>query len=185
MSAKIFKIGDKVSGISDTISGMVIEVSKNRIVIQSEDGFTYNCEAKDIVKQGNLHELLKNEDHDEFLKDNLQDNKKAIPKKYSKKRTLPPMEVDLHINQLVNNSTGMSNFDMLDLQISTAKRKLEFAIDNKIQKIVFIHGVGAGVLKSELHFLFKKYAVKSYEASFQKYGQGATEVYIIQNSSRS
>jgi len=182
MSEKIFKIGDKVSVISDTTSGIVTKVGQNVIVIQSEDGFTYNCEIDDIVKRGDLHDLINNENHDEFLKENFRDKKKSIRKKYSKKNKVPPMEVDLHINKLVNNSTGMSNYDILDLQISIAKRKLEFAINNKIQKIVFIHGVGEGVLKNELHFLFKKYAVKSYEASFQKYGQGATEVYIYQNS---
>ena len=75
----------------------------------------------------------------------------------------------------------MDNFDMLNLQLETAKRKLEFAIQKRISKIVFIHGVGAGVLKTELHYLFNKYPVKYYDASYQKYGLGATEVYIFQN----
>lgn len=185
MSKKNIKIGDKVSVISDTISGIVMKIGQNEVVIQSEDGFTYNCEIKDIVKRGDLHDLINNENHDEFLRENFTDKKKTVLKKFSKKNKVPPMEVDLHINQLVNNCVGMSNFDMLDLQMSTAKRKLEFAINNKIQKVVFIHGVGAGVLKNELHFLFKKYAVKSYEASPQNYGEGATEVYIYQNSKTS
>ena len=59
---------------------------------------------------------------------------------------------------------------------------IEFAIKKRIPKIVFIHGVGEGVLKSELHFLFNNYPVKYYDASYQKYGLGATEVYIYQNS---
>ena len=48
--------------------------------------------------------------------------------------------------------------------------------------MVFIHGKGEGVLKLELEFLFKNYNVKWYEASFKKYGLGATEVYIYQNA---
>ena len=48
--------------------------------------------------------------------------------------------------------------------------------------IVFIHGVGEGVLKEELGYLFRKYDnVKFYDADYQKYGLGATEVYIFQN----
>jgi dsDNA-specific endonuclease/ATPase MutS2 len=70
---------------------------------------------------------------------------------------------------------------MLNLQIDTAKRKLEYAIQKRISKVVFIHGVGEGVLKSELQFLLQKYPVKYYDASYQKYGLGATEVYIFQN----
>jgi DNA-nicking Smr family endonuclease len=76
----------------------------------------------------------------------------------------------------------MSNYDMLNLQLDTARHKLEFAIQKRIQKVVFIHGVGEGVLKSELDYLFGRYDnVKYYAADYQKYGQGATEVYIYQN----
>jgi hypothetical protein len=41
--------------------------------------------------------------------------------------------------------------------------------------------MGAGVLKTELEYLFKKYNVYWNDASFQKYGLGATEVKIYQN----
>ena len=92
------------------------------------------------------------------------------------------MEVDLHINQLVRSTKGMSKHDMLTLQLDTAKRRLEFAINKRIQKVVFIHGVGEGVLKTELEYLFGRYNnVKFYDANYQKYGLGATEVYIYQN----
>ena len=92
------------------------------------------------------------------------------------------MVVDLHIHQLVNSQQGLDNYDMLTIQLDTAKRQLDFAIQKRIQRIVFIHGIGEGVLKIELEFLFKRYEnVKYYEADFQKYGRGATEVYIYQN----
>jgi dsDNA-specific endonuclease/ATPase MutS2 len=77
----------------------------------------------------------------------------------------------------------MDNFEILTLQVETAKRQLEFAISKRIQKIVFIHGVGEGVLRSELEYLFNRYEnLKFYDADYQKYGRGATEVYIFQNS---
>ena len=72
---------------------------------------------------------------------------------------------------------------MLNLQLDTAKRQLEFAMIKRIQKVVFIHGVGEGVLKEELKYLFNRYEnIKHYDAEYQKYGLGATEVYIFQNS---
>ena len=59
-----------------------------------------------------------------------------------------------------------------------------FAIRNRIQKVVFIHGVGEGVLKLELESLVRRYDnLKYYDADFQKYGRGASEVYIFQNAS--
>ena len=88
----------------------------------------------------------------------------------------------MHIHHLTNSTKGMSNHEMLTLQLDTAKRQLEFAIRKRMQKVVFIHGVGEGVLKLELEYLFGRYNnVKYYEANYQKYGLGATEVYIYQN----
>ena len=77
----------------------------------------------------------------------------------------------------------MSNFDKLNLQLDTARRQLEFAIKKRIQKVVFIHGIGEGVLKMELETLFSRYDnIKYYDADYKKYGLGATEVYIYQNA---
>ena len=88
----------------------------------------------------------------------------------------------MHIEKLVPSIKGMSNFDILNTQMETAKGQLNFAIRNRMQKLVFIHGVGEGVLKSELEFLLGRYEqIHFQEASFQKYGFGATEVYIKQN----
>jgi len=99
-----------------------------------------------------------------------------------KERFAPKMEVDLHIHQLTASTKGMTNFEMLNLQLDTAKRQLEFAMKKRIQKVVFIHGVGEGVLKEELKYLFNRYDnIKHYDAEYQKYGLGATEVYIFQN----
>ena len=99
-----------------------------------------------------------------------------------KDRNAPKMEVDLHIHQLTKSSKGMSNHEMLTLQLDAAKGQLEFAIRKRIQKVVFIHGVGEGILKEELYYLFRRYEnLKYYDADYQKYGAGATEVYIYQN----
>ena len=92
------------------------------------------------------------------------------------------MEVDLHIHQLVKSYKKFSKHEILTLQLDTAKRQLQFAMRKRIQKVVFIHGVGEGVLKLELEYLFKQYDnIKFYDANYQKYGLGATEVYIYQS----
>ena len=92
------------------------------------------------------------------------------------------LEVDLHIEKLVKSFKHMNNFDILNIQVDTARSQLEFAIKNRIPKIVFIHGMGEGVLKSELDYLFGRYPEISFQdANYRKYGLGATEVYIKQN----
>jgi dsDNA-specific endonuclease/ATPase MutS2 len=126
----------------------------------------------------------------DFIPDNVSEvlSEKAV-EKYKKtkrvkpkERNLPPMVVDLHIHQLIPKSKGMNNYDMLTIQTDTAKRQLEFAIKKRIQRIVFIHGIGEGVLKAELEYLFRQYGNLQFnDADYQKYGRGATEVYIFQN----
>ncbi|NOR29271.1 MAG: DNA mismatch repair protein MutS [Lutibacter sp.] len=183
-----FKIGDNVAVLDDIIKGKVIKVFTNKIVIETEDGFPFDFLPKELVViKESQRELSKFSDisNESLLeKINHTSSKKNIPKfktaNLNDKR--PPMEVDLHIHHLTKSTRGMDNYDMLNLQINEAKFKLEFAIKNKISKVVFIHGVGQGVLKTELAYLFNNYHVKWYEASFQKYGLGATEVYIYKNA---
>src|SRR5690606_22521849 len=95
------------------------------------------------------------------------------------------LEVDLHIEKLVKSFKHLSNFDILNIQMDTARGQLEFAIKNRIPKMVFIHGMGEGVLKSELEFLLGRYSEISFQdANYRKYGLGATEVYLKQNPDR-
>lgn len=93
------------------------------------------------------------------------------------------MEVDLHIHKLIKNHKGLSNFDMLNIQLDTAKRQFDFAISKRISRIVFIHGIGAGVLKAELQYFFQKYDnIQVRDADYKKYGVGAMEIYITQKA---
>lgn len=89
------------------------------------------------------------------------------------------IEVDLHLHELVDSTTGMSNADMLGVQMDTFRKALEENKKNKGQKIVFIHGVGNGTLKTDLRKeLERKYKYNYQDASFREYGFGATLVII-------
>ncbi len=177
-----FQIGDKVALLNDNLEGIISQINEQEIIIVTTDGFDYTCTTDEIVKTGNLHSLLNRTDDTEFLMEkSIEKRKNNVQKKSSRKNRIPPMEVDLHIHQLTNSTKGLSNYDMLNMQLETATHKLDFAMKNRIQRIVFIHGIGEGVLKTELEYLFKKYPVDFYEGDVLKYGQGATEVYFYQN----
>lgn len=179
-----FQEGDKVAVLDDAINGIVKNVSSNEIQIETTDGFLMLFNSNELVKiKEEQSEISKKVLVPEHLGYKVDSSKKRQGIKFkSKKEGVPPMEVDLHLEKLVKNSRGMDNYDKLSLQIDTATHKLEFAIRNRIPRIVFIHGVGEGVLKQELNFLFNRYNVSVSEASYQKYGMGATEVYILQNA---
>jgi len=99
------------------------------------------------------------------------------------KAPAPPsdlVEVDLHVHQLIDDVRGLANADMLKLQMDTFRKELDNAIATGVKRIVFIHGVGDGVLKNELRReLGRKYSKFPYQdASFREYGFGATMVII-------
>ena len=180
-----FKINDVVAVLDDDLSGTITNIEGSEITVATSTGFDLVFDSRELVKiKENLmgaHALFSNTSLDSVLSDKESKKRQNPSKVSSKDRNQPTMEVDLHINQLVKNPRGMQNHEMLNLQLETAKRRLEFAIQKRIQRIVFIHGVGEGVLKSELQRLLNKYPVKHYDASFKKYGLGATEVYVFQN----
>ena len=180
--SSIFKEGDRVSVIDDTITGVVVEVKDSSITIKTDDGFPMKFKPSELIKFNKEQKKLSKfiDVQLENLIEKEEPGTKGHQKKRKKNKNEQAMEVDLHIHQLIDSDRNMTNYDMLNLQIETAKNRLEFAIKKKIQRVVFIHGVGEGVLKAELENLLARYNVSVYPASFQKYGFGATEVYIYQ-----
>ncbi len=180
----VFQIGDLVEGIDDTVKGRVSFISDTEITIESDEGFLLKFNASELIKVPKERIIRVTQQEAAQIK-----SEKELPRKRKrqsqkpKERNAPKMEVDLHINQLVKSTKNLNSHEMLNLQLETAKRQLEFAIRKRIQKVVFIHGVGEGVLKEELYYLFRNYEnVKYYDADYQNYGLGATEVYILQNN---
>ena len=105
---------------------------------------------------------------------------KQLSQKYKAKAKPELVEIDLHIQNLLDNYTGMSNTEMLLYQMDVFHKEMKKAIENKVHKIVFIHGVGNGTLKHEIRKSltqdYPKYRFQ--DASFAEYGFGATLVYL-------
>ncbi|AVR46736.1 DNA mismatch repair protein MutS [Christiangramia fulva] len=176
--------GDRVELLDDELCGVVEQVDEDEVLIKTSEGFLMKFPVSQVVKiEDDLENFKDGAEIEEILKEKQIKKKPSSSRIKPKERNAPPMEVDLHIHQLVKSSKGMSNHEILSLQLDTARHKLEFAMRKRIQKIVFIHGVGEGVLKMELEYLFGRYSnVKFYDADYQKYGLGATEIYIYQNA---
>ncbi|MCF6132008.1 Smr/MutS family protein [Flavobacterium wongokense] len=174
--------GDKVSVLDDAIDGIVVDVKGSDVTIETTDGFNLTFKINELIR------IESNPMNFSFNKNQVISEKEVVKPNYSNKapkskKEIPVPEFDLHIEKLVKNHKSMNNYDILTKQIDTAKYHIEFAIKNRIPKIVFIHGVGEGVLKSDLDFLLGRYDnVVFQDANYQKYGQGATEVYFKQNA---
>jgi hypothetical protein len=90
------------------------------------------------------------------------------------------VEIDLHIDALLDDIRGMSNGEILNYQLDQFRSVLNQYKGKREQRIVFIHGKGDGVLRRALlDELKRKYPdYRHQDASFQEYGFGATMVTI-------
>lgn len=90
----------------------------------------------------------------------------------------PSKEVDLHIEKLRDDHQFLTNSEILDIQLEHFRKSLDAAIVHKLGSIVFIHGVGNGTLRHEIHKTISKHPqIKTFmDARKEKFGYGATEV---------
>lgn len=164
-------------------------ISSNTIKIKSSkfyhdggfvdnDYFNEKAVIFQVIKdelQSKIEELSEKDFHKVIEKK----EQKELPKQ-SKRRVNEIIEIDLHIDEVVDSIAGLSNGDMLEAQIHRFRSVMEEYATSKGQRIVFIHGVGNGRLKAEVRkVLDREYRKCNYQdASFKEYGYGATMVTI-------
>lgn len=187
-----FNIGDEVSFLNEPGGGKITAFrGKATAVILMDDGLEIPYSLEQLVPKSTQHEKPKDEpkkiEHAEFINELkkipvakiISEKEKQQPKKISKARIELEEEVDLHIENLLPSHRGMSNAEIIQVQLNHFTKALDNALRSNCYKIVFIHGVGKGRLKEEIHAILKTYSGITFRsASYEKYGWGATEVLI-------
>ena len=193
-----FQIGDVVKYLNEKGGGKVIRLlTDGRIEIEDDLGFNFIVSKGDIVaehhssidskqiaekldkfktnlKPDSRHESRSGLDYHTLIRDYLQESRKYWT---SKNRDF--VEVDLHIEELAKKPGKLSDGEKLHFQLNHARECLDTAMDLKIPHMVFIHGVGAGILRHELRNWLKTLTYVSFEnADYKRYGIGATQVRI-------
>lgn len=142
----------------------------------NDDALVYYISRKDVPER---EMLITSEDIQQSIREKDTPSRRPRIQKIAKKKE-DILEIDLHINQLLDTTAGMSNQEMLDYQMNKFHEIMKENMKNKNKKIVFIHGKGDGVLKNEIIKAIKSKYKQSYfqDASFQEYGYGATMVII-------
>jgi hypothetical protein len=163
------------------------EITVNSVKFFKEKSFTDNEFFDDDAM---IFELVNHPLKAEIDKLTEQDFKSIVDEKDRENRpvasqqvvvkTPDVLEVDLHIEELIDSTAGLSNREILEIQMDKFHSEMKQAIEKGIKRVVFIHGVGNGVLKQEIaRKLQSTYARYPYQdASFQEYGFGATMVIL-------
>lgn len=96
----------------------------------------------------------------------------------------PPRVIDLHMEKIIDAQSRslMTDSDILREQNNAFKKALDLAIATNMDSIIFIHGIGSGVLKQNIEDFVKAndYPIElhSKPASENEYGLGAIEILI-------
>jgi len=88
--------------------------------------------------------------------------------------------VDLHIEKITDDWKGLSNFEIITIQLKEFEKWYDLAVAHHQPSLIVIHDVGKGRLKEEIHDVLKtkrevKYFVNQYDGRF---GYGATEIFF-------
>jgi hypothetical protein len=139
--------------------------SKQQVPLLNKEGFLFRLDEEILIF--NPEEI-----RDKMFEPNTP--KTSLEKNIQK----PPLEIDLHIEKLVNNHSSLSPSEIMNIQIKTFEKNLENALATGMEEIIFIHGAGNGVLKNQIHkYLSANKEIKFFkDARKEKFGYGATEV---------
>ena len=186
-----FNLGDLVSVINDTIKGTIIRIQPNKCVIEDTYGFERIYSKTNLVVTKPIGDYLL--DHPKALELIYQkiesvtkqkiEKDQAIAKSSNKQFIQFNYEIDLHIEDLLDDHIGLSNFEIMQIQMQSCRMFIEKAIRLKAKKAVLIHGKGEGVLRHEIYTYLdrlennKHIRIQFHEADYSTYGMGgATEV---------
>jgi len=160
------QIGDKILVIDDDLQGIITKIEGQNITFESNEGFLYVYPSNKIVMTNPFVEglFLQGKPHKKILK-----NKTVSKKNIGKK---PPV-FDLHIEKIQAKHQHLSSGQKLQIQLNEARSIIRKMQHQNRKTFVFVHGIGKGVLKTELQKMLKKQKIQFEEASFQDFGHGA------------
>lgn len=172
-------------GITTPKSAIDTQIKLNPVNLCKSGSYKHSkwFDGISLLRPLDKENILKAEIDEKQLQQAIQDKKVAEAEetpRQPKQLVGNILEVDLHINQLLETTAGMENKDILDYQMDVFHKTLEEYKLRKGQKIVFIHGKGDGVLRQrilwDLQTKYKRFHHQ--DASFKQYGYGATMVTI-------
>ena len=173
------KPGDHVSFLDETGTATILKISGNTATVLTSDGFEIEYPIDRLVLRPPTlaHEVMKTpiSPKDAVVR--------TTGSKANQKSDV--VEVDLHLHEIAENYGGFTRHDMVTYQLNYAKNQFFKARKAGVKKIIFIHGVGEGVLRQELRKMLSSFeGVTIYDADYSKYGYGATALEIWKNDSR-
>lgn len=176
----IFKIGDKVKIVDEQSEGEIVRIENNRIWVATCSGFDFPYMTHQIIKISEGGEKIYSpkeyQQSSEIRYTSSHAKRWNFPKIHLHTKSVP--EIDLHIEELTNIS--LEAHEHLLYQLGFFKQVMNQAKSQKVRRLIIIHGVGSGVLRSKLQKILRECypEAESFYADYSKYGYGAMEIII-------
>ncbi len=201
MGLKALQVGAKVRFLDEVGQGVVTQViSETSVMVEDENGFEYPYESgrllmiADAKEEKMAYERVVPSVLEIVQQDVSPEHKKRLEKDFKTKykeandraSDRSDMEIDLHMHAIVDSQMGLDPTTMLELQLSHFERMLQIGIRQRMKKLVFIHGIGQGVLRHQIWSRVDSYYpdCSCRSADPREYGSGATEVWIGERAFR-
>ena len=169
----VFKVGQKVRLIDEDGEGEIIRLMGDVAIVLMEHGFEETISTELLVPAFQISI------NDQSIVKKVSTEKKKTSKP-SKAKDKSKLEVDLHAGLLIGNTAGLSNHEIVLLQLAEAKNAIDKARMQKINKVILIHGKGSGKLRSEIHKMLSHLDnLEYYDAEYRLYSHGATEIRLF------
>lgn len=178
----IFKVGDKVKIVDEQSEGEIVRIEKDRIWVATGCGFDFPYMAHQIIKISKSGEKVYSpkeyKGSDEVRYTSSKSREWSFPKIHLHTKSVP--EIDLHIEELTN--IPLESHEHIHYQLGFFKKIMNQAKSQKVRRLIIIHGVGTGVLRSSLQSILEECypEAECFDADYSKYGYGAMEI-ILRN----
>jgi len=163
-----FSVGEVISILHETGRYTIESIERDLIHVVDEHGFSLKVPINKAVK---IH----------FFKTGDVQTKeidRAKPKK-NKIDSEDTPELDLHFESFDSNKYDASAHEKFNIQMNTFKRFVNAHLKKKTKRILIIHGVGEGRLKSEILYCLRgRKGYDMYDANYSQRGVGASYIDI-------
>lgn len=195
MSSKNIEIGVKVRFLNDIGEGTVTKIlDSTHVMVEDQDGFEFQHSTGELILVQDREKEAEGYDRAipsvaEILQQEVSSKtqkliEKDFKERYAEANNRPigadTEEVDLHMHHLVDSQSGLEPAAMLELQLSHFERLLQIGVQQKKKRMIFIHGIGQGVLRHQIWSRIEQFYpdCTCRSADPRRFGNGATEVWI-------
>ena len=138
---------------------LILELlEEGELKILTSDNFEVKVSVNDVILLNEKYDNLNAYGESISYKDNNNQSKRS-----SKNiKSSASLKIDLHIELLIQDHSFLSNTEIVNIQREALIKKIDYAIFSQYTELVIVHGIGSGVLKSEVHNILDEYHLRYY-----------------------